>query len=93
MKSFQERRKHNEQRTTTKKSIVCIIMVTETIIPRGEKMTKEQAKLDKDVAFKEFDDNFKEDFYDEWWSLSDKGYQKEFYYWCSMYDDTKHIKK
>jgi|TARA_R110002012_G_scaffold320648_2_gene544858 hypothetical protein len=47
----------------------------------------------KAEAFKEFDDNFKEDFYDEWKSLSDKDYQKEFYYWCSMYDDTKHIKK
>ena len=56
-------------------------------------MTKEQAKLDKDVAFKEFDENFKEDFYDEWRSLSDEDYQKEFYYWCSMYDDTKHIKR
>jgi len=29
--------------------------------PRKEKMTKEQAKLDKDVAFKEFDENFKKD--------------------------------
>ena len=47
----------------------------------------------KDEAFKEFDDNFKEDFYDEWKSLSDKDYQREFYYWCSMYDDTKHIKQ
>ena len=25
-------------------------------------------------------------------SLSKKDYEKEFYYWCSMYDDTKHIK-
>ena len=29
----------------------------------------------KAEAFKEFDDNFKEDFYDEWKSLSDKDYQ------------------
>ena len=47
--------------------------------------TEEQAR-------QEFNEN-KEDFYDEWWSLSNKDYEKEFYYWCSMYDDTKHIKQ
>ena len=50
-------------------------------------------KLNEDEAFKEFDENFKEDFYDEWCSLSEEDYQKEFYHWCSMYDDTKHIKR
>jgi hypothetical protein len=43
-------------------------------------------------AFDEFNMNFKEDFYYEWKSLSDKKYLKEFYYWCSMYDDTKHLR-
>ena len=50
-------------------------------------------KLNENEAFKEFDENFKEDFYDEWWSLSEEDYQKEFYYWCSLCDDTKHIKQ
>ena len=53
----------------------------------------ELQKLTEAEAFREFDDNFKEDFYDEWWSLSHKDYQKEFYYWCSLYDDTKHLTK
>ena len=53
----------------------------------------ELQKLTEAEAIREFDDNFKEDFYDEWWSLSHKDYQKEFYYWCSLYDDTKHLTK
>jgi hypothetical protein len=49
--------------------------------------------MNEDEAFKEFDQNFKEDFYDEWLSLSNEDYKKEFLYWCSMYEDTEHIKK
>ena len=52
---------------------------------------KENMKTYED-AFDEFNMNFKEDFYYEWKSLSDKKYLKEFYYWCSMYDDTKHLR-
>ena len=50
-------------------------------------------KKEYQEAFDEFDMNFKEDFYDDWLNLSDKEYQNEFYWWCSMYDDTKHITK
>ena len=48
-------------------------------------------KKEYQAAFEEFNMNFKDDFYDDWLNLSDKEYQKEFYWWCSMYDDTKHI--
>ena len=50
-------------------------------------------KKEYQAAFEEFNMNFKDDFYDDWLNLSDKEYQKEFYWWCSMFDDTKHITK
>jgi len=50
-------------------------------------------KKEYQTAFDEFDMNFKEDFYNDWLNLSDEEYLKEFYWWCSMFDDTKHITK
>ena len=48
-------------------------------------------KIEYQEAFDEFDMNFKEDFYNDWLNLSNEEYLKEFYWWCSMFDDTKHI--
>ena len=50
-------------------------------------------KKEYQTAFDEFDMNFKEDFYNDWLNLSNEEYLKEFYWWCSMFDDTKHITK
>jgi len=48
-------------------------------------------KKEYQEVFDEFDMNFKEDFYNDWLNLSNEEYLKEFYWWCSMFDDTKHI--
>jgi len=50
-------------------------------------------KKEYQEVFDEFDMNFKEDFYNDWLNLSFEEYLKEFYWWCSMFDDTKHITK
>ena len=37
--------------------------------------------------------NLKEDDWDFYWNATDEEIEKDFLYYCSMYDDLKHIKK